>query len=149
LLSGGGLGAAGTAGTTTVASAGGANYDGTPRNPVVFTATGLNLNHTGGQTTFDLFLDAGSAVGNGVQVRVSYDLTGDGSWERVETYRYFATDPVPGWEHYTQSAGLHSSSGSLGNLRGGTVRVEVWSAIGANPTTLGVGDRSVVRLPYT
>ncbi|MFF5215032.1 glycosyl hydrolase [Micromonospora sp. NPDC000442] len=148
LLSGGGLGASGTAGTTTVTSAGGANHDGTPRNPVVFTATGLNLNHNGGQTAFDLFLDAGTAVGNGVQARVSYDLTGDGSWERVETYRYFATDPVPGWEHYTQAAGLHSSSGSLGNLRGGTVRVEVWSAIGNNPSTIGVGDRSLVRLPY-
>lgn len=130
-------------------SAGGGNYDGTPRNPVVFTATGLNLNHNGGQTAFELLLDAGQAVGNGVQARISYDLTGNGSWERVETYRYFATDPVPGWERYTQAAGLHSSTGSLGNLRNGTVRVEVWSAIGNNPSTLGVGNQSVIRLPYS
>ncbi|BCJ59714.1 hypothetical protein Jiend_31360 [Micromonospora endophytica] len=149
LLSGGGLGTAATAGTATVAGAGGANSDGTPRNPVVFTATGLNLTHNGGQTAFDLFVDAGQAVGNGVQTRVSYDLTGDGSWERVETYRYFATDPVPGWENYTQAAGLHSSTGALGNLRGGTVRVEVWSAIGNNPSTIGVGNRSVLRLPFS
>ncbi|WP_372495095.1 glycosyl hydrolase [Micromonospora phytophila] len=148
LLPGGGLGAAGGTTTTTVAAANG-NHDGTPTNPQVFTATGLDLAYAGGQTTFDLFLDAGQAVGNGVQVRVSYDLTGNGGWERVETYRYFATDPVPGYEHYTQNSGLLSATGALGALANGTVRVEVWSAIGANPTTLGIGDRSVVRLPYT
>ena len=76
-----------------------------PTNPQVFTATGLNLTYAGGQTAFDLFLDAGTAVGNGVQARVSYDLTGNGTFDRVETYRYFATDPVPGYEHYTQTAG--------------------------------------------
>ncbi|MGC4804232.1 glycosyl hydrolase [Micromonospora sp. DT233] len=148
LLAGGGLGAAGGASTTTVAAANG-NHDGTPTNARVFTATGLNLRYAGGQSAFDLFLDAGSAVGNGVQVRVSYDLTGNGSWERVETYRYFATDPVPGYERYTQAAGLAASSGTLGNLAGGTVRVEVWSAIGNSPTTLGLGDQSVLRLPYS
>ncbi|MFF0821214.1 glycosyl hydrolase [Micromonospora haikouensis] len=148
LLAGGGLGAAGGAGTTTVAAANG-NHDGTPTNAQVFTATGLNLAYAGGQTAFDLFLDAGTAVGNGVQVRLSYDLTGNGSWERVETYRYFATDPIPGYEHYTQAAGLHSSSGTLGNLANGTVKVEVWSAIGGSPSTLGLGNQSVVKLPYS
>ncbi|GAB3932445.1 hypothetical protein GCM10027614_01650 [Micromonospora vulcania] len=83
-----------------------------------------------------------------MQVRLSYDLTGNGSWDRVETYRYFATDPVTGYEHYTQTAGLQSSTGALGNLVGGTVRAEVWSAIGNNPTTLGLGNTSVIRLPY-
>ncbi|MET8254925.1 glycosyl hydrolase [Micromonospora sp. NPDC005197] len=148
LLAGGGLGAAGSAGTTTVAAANG-NHDGTPTNPQVFTATGLNLAYSGAQTTFDLFLDAGTAVGNGVQVRVSYDLTGNGSWDRTETWRYFATDPVPGYEHYTQNAGLASATGTLGTLSNGTVRVEVWSAIGNNPTSLGVGNQSVLRLPYS
>ncbi|MCX5064868.1 glycosyl hydrolase [Micromonospora lupini] len=148
LLAGGGLGAAGSAATTTVAAANG-NHDGTPTNPQVFTATGLNLAYSGAQTTFDLFLDAGAAVGNGVQVRVSYDLTGNGSWDRTETWRYFATDPVAGYEHYTQAAGLASATGSLGTLSNGTVRVEVWSAIGNNPTTLGVGNQSVLRLPYS
>ncbi|MFC4019067.1 glycosyl hydrolase [Micromonospora sp. GCM10011542] len=148
LLPGGGLGAAGGAATTTVAAANG-NHDGTPTNPQVFTATGLNLAYTGGQTGFDLFVDAGTAVGNGVQVRVSYDLTGNGGWERVETSRYFATDPVPGYEHYTQNAGLASATGTLGALSNGTVRVEIWSAIGNNPTTLGIGNQSVLRLPYS
>ncbi|MEV4466393.1 glycosyl hydrolase [Micromonospora echinofusca] len=149
LLPNGGLAAAGGPATATVAGAGGANHDGTPTNPQVFTATGLDLAYAGGQTTFDLFLDAGTAVGNGVQVRVSYDLTGNGSWERVETYRYFATDPVPGYERYTQQSGLHSATGTLGNLSNGTVRVEVWSAIGNNPTTVGIGDRSLVKLPHS
>ncbi|MEV4824504.1 glycosyl hydrolase [Micromonospora sp. NPDC049274] len=148
LLPGGGLGAAGSAATTTVAAANG-NHDGTPTNPQVFMATGLNLAYSGAQTTFDLFLDAGTAVGNGVQVRVSYDLTGNGSWDRTETWRYFATDPVAGYEHYTQAAGLASATGSLGTLSNGTVRVEVWSAIGNNPTTVGVGNQSVLRLPYS
>ncbi|WP_329015987.1 glycosyl hydrolase [Micromonospora rifamycinica] len=149
LLAGGGLGAAGSAATATVPGSGGVNHDGTPANPVVFTATGLTLTHTGGQTGFDLFLDAGQSVGNGVQARISYDLTGDGTFDRVETYRYFATDPVPGYEHYTQNAGLFSAAGTLGNLSRGTVRVEVWSAIGVNPSTLGIGNQSVVRLPYS
>ncbi|MFC7548123.1 glycosyl hydrolase [Plantactinospora sp. GCM10030261] len=147
LLPGGGLGAAGSAGTVTVAAANG-NHDGTPTNPEVFTATGLDMGYQGGQTTFDLHLDAGTAVGNGVQVRVSYDLSGNGTWERVETYRYFATDPIPGYEHYTQQAGLLSATGVLGDLDGGTVRVEVWSAIGNNPTTLAVGNTSLLRLPH-
>jgi endoglucanase Acf2 len=148
LLAGGGLGAAATAATTTVAAANG-NHDGTPTNAQVYTATGLNLTYSGAQTAFDLFLDAGTAVGNGVQVRVSYDLTGNGSWDRTETWRYFATDPVAGYEHYTQSAGLASATGTLGTLSNGTVRVEVWSAIGNNPTTLGIGNQSVLRLPYS
>ncbi|MFD6735917.1 glycosyl hydrolase, partial [Micromonospora aurantiaca] len=148
LRSGGGLdGTAGTAGTVNVAAANG-NHDGTPTNPQVFTATGLTGTYTGGATAFDLAVDAGTAVGNGVQIRVSYDLTGNGSVERVETYRYFATDPVPGAERYRQTQGLLSSTGTLGNLAGGTVRVEVWNAIGGAPTILGVGNGSTVTLPY-
>ena len=148
LQAGGGLtGNPGPAATVTLAAANG-NHDGTPTNPLVFIASGLTGSYTGAAMAFDLFLDT-STVANGTQVRISYDLTGDGTYERVETYRYFATDPVPGWEHYTQAAGLHSSSGALGNLTGGGVRVEVWNAIGTGPTTLGVGDQSRIVLPFT
>ncbi len=151
LQSGGALAgaAASTGGSDTIASAGGTNHDGTPTNASVYTATGLNLAYGGGATAFDLFVDAGSAVGNGTQVRVSYDLTGDGTYDRVETYRYFATDPLTGWEHYAQSQGVLSANGALGNLVNGSVRVEVWSAIGTTSTSLGVGNRSVLRLPYS
>ncbi|WP_033339979.1 glycosyl hydrolase [Catenuloplanes japonicus] len=150
LISGGGLnGTAAGAGSVSISSAGGANYDGTPHNPTTFTATGVTNTYNGGSTAFDLYVDAGTGVGLGTQVRVSYDLTGDGTFDRVETYRYFATDPVGGYEHYTQAAGLASSSGALGNLRNGTIKVEVWNAIGNGASTLGVGNQSIVRLPLS
>ncbi|MFF0308088.1 glycosyl hydrolase [Streptosporangium sp. NPDC004379] len=141
-------GAKGAAGAVTIASAGGVNHDGAPANARVFTATGLTAAYNGGTTAFDLSVDAGTTVGNGTQLRISYDLTGNGTWDRVETYRYFATDPLAGWEHYTQAAGLLSSSGAYGDLAGGTVKVEVWNAIGNGATTLGAGDTSPVRLPF-
>ncbi|HCT79262.1 MAG TPA: glycoside hydrolase, partial [Micromonosporaceae bacterium] len=137
----------GTSGSASISSAGGGNWDGNPRNPTVFTACGLNGSGAG-STSFDLFLDAGGTVANGTQVRVSYDLTGNGSWDRVETYRYFATDPVAGWEHYTQTVGLQGSSGALGTFSNGKVQVEIWNAIGNGPTTLGTANQSFVRMPY-
>ncbi|HEY9369576.1 glycoside hydrolase family 16 protein, partial [Streptomyces sp.] len=137
-----------SAATVTLPSAGGANHDGTPYQPQVFTSGPITRAYDGGATRFDLFADAGTTVANGQQVRVSYDRTGDGSWERVETYQYFATDPAPGYEHYTEARGLQSASGAHGDLVNGRVRVEVWSAIGNGPSTLGVGNQSVVRIPY-
>jgi hypothetical protein len=150
LLGGGSLGSAAvSAGTATLTSAGGTNHDGTPYQQQTFTKTGVTGTYTGGSTQFDLYVDAGSTVGNGQQIRVSYDLTGDGSYDRTETYSYFATDPVTGYEHYTQTAGLKSSSGSLGNLSNGTVRVEVWNAIGNGASSVGTGNQSVVRIPFS
>ncbi|NGO74658.1 family 16 glycosylhydrolase [Streptomyces sp. YC504] len=148
LRTGGGLGAAqSSAATAALPSAGGVNRDGTPYNPQVFTASGVNGAYTGGSTQFDLFVDAGTTVANGQQVRVSYDRTGDGSWERTETYHYFATDPVTGYEHYTQARGLKSSTGAHGTMTNGRVRVEVWNAIGNGPSTLGIGNQSRVTVP--
>ncbi|MER5887621.1 glycoside hydrolase family 16 protein [Streptomyces sp. NPDC001941] len=149
LRTGGGAGDADAAGTATLASAGGANHDGTPASPQVYTSGPVTRAYNGGTTRFDLFVDAGTVVANGQQVRVSYDRTGDGTWDRTETYRYFATDPVPGFEHYTEGAGLVSATGSHGDLRGGKVRVEVWNAIGNGPSTLGTGNCSVVRIPFS
>lgn len=126
----------------------GQTRDGKPYRPVVFTAVDLWLTPTGGDTAFELNVDAGSTVGSATQVRVSYDLTGDGSWDRVETYKYFATDPEPGTEWYTQSEGLLTSSGTLGEMVAGTVQLEVWSALGEGGTTVDLGDSSVT-LPYT
>ncbi|MFE0385332.1 glycosyl hydrolase [Streptomyces bungoensis] len=142
-------GTAGSDGSVTVTSGDGTNHDGTPYQPVTLTAKGLNLKYNGATTTFDLSVDAKQAVGNGVQMRVSYDCTGDGSWDRVETYRYFATDPITGWEHYRDTQGLLASQGTMcGSLTGGTVRAEVWNAIGNNPSTLGTGSLSVLHLPF-
>ncbi|MEB3964790.1 glycosyl hydrolase [Streptomyces kunmingensis] len=153
LRSGGALTTAtgGTAGSDTIASGGGANHDGTPYQPLVYEVRGVNGTYaSGASTAFRLQVDAGTTVGLGQQARVSYDLTGDGSFDRVETYQYFATDPVTGWEEYAQSRGLRSATGSLGKMTGGTVRLEVWNAIGNGASKLQTGtDKSVLVIPYS
>ncbi|MFC6021031.1 glycosyl hydrolase [Plantactinospora solaniradicis] len=147
--------AGGGAGTVTVAAANG-NHDGTPNNPVTHRVCGLTGTYTGGgATNFALHVDAGTAVGAGVQARISYDFTGSGSYGRTETYAYFATDPVPGTEVYTQAAGVRAASGGFAAMTGGCVRLEVWNAIGSAPTTLRVdataaqGAQSTVSIPFT
>ncbi|MER6675026.1 glycosyl hydrolase [Streptomyces sp. NPDC000983] len=141
----------GTAGSDTIASAGGANRDGTPYQPLVYEVRGVNGTLTSGaSTSFRFQVDAGTAVGLGQQVRVSYDLTGNGSFDRTETYNYFATDPVTGWEQYTQARGLKASTGTLGNLSNGTVRLEVWSAIGNATSKIQTGtENSVLVIPFS
>jgi hypothetical protein len=138
----------GTGRAVALNSADGTTRDGTPYRSSVFTASGLTAAYSGGRSVFTLSVDSGTSVGNAVQIRVSYDLTGNGSWDRVETYRYFALDPVTGPESYTQQAGLLAAQGAFGDLTGGKVRVEIWSAItgpGA-PPTVGVG--STITLPF-
>ncbi|WFE21296.1 glycosyl hydrolase [Solwaraspora sp. WMMD937] len=146
---------AGTNATTvTVPSAAGANYDGTPHNPVTFRACGLTGAYRSAASTFELQVDAGTSVGAGIQARVSYDFTGSGSYGRTETYHYFATDPVPGTESYRQSAGLKSASGEFRAMSNGCVRLELWNAIGNAPTTVRVdaasadAGRSTLRVPF-
>lgn len=152
LRSGGALTTAtdGTAVSDTIPSAEGRNHDGTPNKPLVYEAKGVNATlKAGASTAFRLQVDAGTTVGLGQQARISYDLTGDGSFDRTETYQYFATDPVTGWEEYSQARGLKAATGTLGNLSGGTVRLEVWSAIGNGSALLRTGgDTSVVVIPY-
>ena len=48
-----------------LASAGGANHDGTPNLPQTFLASGITRTYNGGSTQFDLSVDAGNAVGDG------------------------------------------------------------------------------------
>ncbi|GAA4718325.1 hypothetical protein GCM10023216_03410 [Isoptericola chiayiensis] len=131
-----------------LASADGVNRDGTPHLPAVLTATGLTASYTGADTAFTLAVDAGDAVGQAVQARVSYDLTGDGTVDRVETYAYFATDPVPGDETYRSQGRLATADGELGDLDGGTVRVELWSVLGDGTPTVATGSASSVTLPF-
>ena len=99
-------------------------------------------------TNFSISVDSGTSVGNASQVRVSYDLTGNGSFDRVETFRYFATDPVTGWERYSDAVGQVTTTGAFGNLANGTVKVEIWSAIGSAASTVSLGALSTVTLPY-
>ncbi|HET6859698.1 MAG TPA: glycosyl hydrolase, partial [Streptomyces sp.] len=139
-----------TAGSDTIASAGGGNHDGAPNNPQRYEVKNVTgALKSGAATSFRLQLDAGTAVGLGQQARVSYDLTGDGTFERTETYHYFATDPVAGWEEYTQARGLKAATGTLGALKGGTVRLEVWNAIGNGTSKVLTGtDRSTLVIPF-
>jgi hypothetical protein len=143
------------ASSATISSAGGANYDGTPHNPLTYTACGFTGTYDGSKTTqFSLGVDAGSGVGAGAQARISYAPTGS-TYTRTETYGYFATDPVPGRETYTQAAGLRGSTGTLQSFANGCVRLEVWNAIGNVPTSLRVnasaaeGGQSTVTIPFT
>jgi len=148
LRANGTLGAPGAAGEMVLTPANG-ELNGTPKNSMTFTAANLNLRHSGGTPTFDLFVDAGQAVGNATQLRLSYDLTGDGTWDRVETYRYFAADPIRGYEHYTQSSQLLNATGVVGDLRNGRIKAEVWHALGSQSGILGVGNQSVLVLPHS
>ena len=106
------------------------------------------------QTQFRLLVDAGNQIANGTQIRISYDFNGDGVFDRVETYRYFAEDNRSGWEAYTQSVGLESSTGAFANLVNGSVKVEIWNAIGTNSVSLRTsatdaeGDQSLITIPF-
>jgi endoglucanase Acf2 len=141
---------AGTAGTNATISAAGGNFDGTPHNPVTYTACGFTGAYDSTKTTqFALSVDAGSGVGAGVQARVSYAPTGS-TYTRTETYRYFATNPVTDWENYTQGTGPQASTGTLQSFNNGCVKLEVWNAIGNVPTTLLVNSgQSLVTIPFT
>ncbi len=150
-----GFAAGAAAATDTVPSAGGGTFNGTPNNPLVYLVSNVSGTYNSTKsTTFSLYVDAGTNVGDATQARVSYDFTGDGTYDRVETYNYFATNDVAGWEQYTQARGLQSSSGSFANLSNGRIRIEVWSAIGTHTTALrtsataGDGSQSVVVIPF-
>ncbi|MGW8955966.1 sigma-70 family RNA polymerase sigma factor [Streptomyces sp. NPDC055709] len=138
-----------SSGSVSLTSPEGRNYDGTPHKQLTFVASGVSGVYDGGSTQFDLFVDAGNYVANGPQLRISYDLTGNGTWDRIETYRYFETDAVPGYEHYTDVRGLKSATGHVGDMVNGRIRVEVWSATGSGPNTLGVGDTSLMWFPFS
>jgi endoglucanase Acf2 len=140
----------------TITGAGGVNHDGTPTNARVYTACGITATlDTSRPTRFTLRVDSGTNVANGVQVRISYDANGSGVYSRSETYHYFATDPVAGWETYTQDRGIQSQTGTPANLAGGCVKLEIWSAIGNGTTTLRTsattaeGNQSTVEIPFT
>jgi|GEM_PF-287690 len=148
-----------TAGTNatsdTLGSAGGGTFDGTPHSPQIYTISGLTRSYNAAQSTnFNLYVDAGTNVGDAPQVQVQYDFTGDGTWDRTETYFYFPTDDLVGWQLYTQAQGLQSSSGVFANLSNGKVRLQIWNAIGTHLTTLRVsatgaqGQQSTVTIPF-
>lgn len=145
------------AATDTVPSAGGVKHDLAPNNPLTYVVAGLHGAYVaGGQTQFALFADAYNHGQTAVQARVSYDFNGDGAWDRVELYRYYAVNDVGNWEQYTEVIrdGVQSISGAFANFTGGSVRFEVWSALGNWPIDIrtsvpaGQPDQSRVRVPF-
>ena len=115
----------------------------------MFTATGLTGAYGGGGTAFDLFVDAGTGVGNATQVRVSYDFTGNGSFDRVETWDYFATDPVTGYEHYLRDAAPLSQLARSPTWPAAPCGWRCGTRSATTPATLGTGNQSRVVLPFS
>ncbi|WP_380164361.1 glycosyl hydrolase [Jannaschia sp. R86511] len=138
----------GTTATATLGARVGPDAVGDPSTGLVATAHGLDGTFGGLRTSFDLGIDAEGNVGNGTRARVSYDLDGDGTWDRVESYGYFATDPTPGFERYTSAARpVESVEGTLTDMVDGSIRVEVWNVLGNGPSLLDLTG-STVRVPF-
>jgi hypothetical protein len=130
------------AATDTVPSAGGVKHDLAPHNPLTYTIGNLSGTYVaGGQTQFVLFADAYNHGQTSVQARVSYDFTGDGTWDRVDTYRSCALNNITNWEQYTEVIrdGLQSSTGAFAHFTGGRIKFEIWSALGNWPIDLRTG----------
>ena len=111
---------------------------------------GSTCTYTGGQTAFDLFARRRPV---GRQRRAGPGLLRP---DRRRHLRPGGDLPLLRHRPGPRLRALHPerractpATGTLGNLSGGTVKVEVWSAIGVNPSTLGIGNQSVLRLPYS
>jgi endoglucanase Acf2 len=122
---------------------------------IIYEITDVSGTYASGTTPFTLFVDAGLNVGNGIRAEIRYDFDGNGTDERVETYNYFATNPIEDWETYTQVAGIDTATGSYSNLVNGTIRLHLWNAIGAGASdvrtsaTVSDGQQSRLTLPFT
>lgn len=124
---------------------------------LVYQISGVNGTYTNQPTQFTLFVDAGTAVGNGIHAEIRYDFDGNGSADRVETYNYFATNPIVDWETYTHtnSGGIQTAVGSYTNLTNGVIQIHLWNAIGGAPSdvrtsaTSSEGQQSRLTLPFS
>ena len=122
---------------------------GNPVQPLSYTLDGLNGQFDGSALRFNFPIDAGTDVAEGVQFRISYDFDGDGRFDRVETYNFHATDAANGWEAYTDAKGLSAASGEMADMAGGSIKVELWRAIGDGTFEVETGSaQSYVDLPF-
>ncbi len=129
--------------------AAGQNRDGQPYQQAVILSESLSGRYNGQTTHFQLRVDAGQKIATAVQARISYDFIGDGTWDRVEMWRYFPNDDRVGWETYRDTQGLAYANGSWADFQNGKVRLELWSALGADPTAVELGSGSVLQLPFS
>jgi endoglucanase Acf2 len=123
---------------------------------LVYQITNVTGSYTSAPTRFTLFLDAGLDVGNGIRAEVRYDFDGNNTNDRIETYHYFATNPIVDWETYTETSfgGMESSTGTYGNLENGTIEIHLWNVIGAGTSDVRTsatnteGQQSRLVLPF-
>ncbi len=135
-------------GVAEIAPRTGADAVGDPTTGYVAIAENLTGRFGGLRTSFDVGIDAGAGVGNGTRMRISYDLEGDGTWDRVETHGYFATDPIVGFERYTSAnRPIEVADGTLANMTDGSIKVEIWNVLGTSPATVDLAT-STVRVPF-
>ena len=139
-------------GSDRIASAEGGQHVGQPHQPIAYVVSDVTGRYDASQqTSFALYLDAGSNVANGTHARVSYDFDGDGIDDRIETYHYFPTNDLPNWERYDQSWGLINVSGDFADMDGGSVRLELWNGIGSAEVAIQTGGTefaSSLTIPF-
>ncbi|MDQ0314756.1 glycosyl hydrolase [Amorphus orientalis] len=118
-----------------------------PGDSQVFRIEGLTGQFNGGATSFALDVDAGSSIGDSVQVQFRYDFNGDGTVDRVETVSYFATNDTPGVERYSSSGSAISAEGAFADFQNGAVEVEIWKPFGAGAVTIDT-ETARIALPF-
>ena len=124
----------------------GFNHDGQPYKALAWELDGLSGEFLESQFEFVLPVDSGRSVANAVQARLSYDFDGSGSYDRVTTFGYFATNDVEGVEEYRSSAvGSRSEGADFRAFVGGSAKLEVWSALGSGVTRIGEGVLRINR----
>ncbi|AIC96114.1 family 16 glycosylhydrolase [Shouchella lehensis] len=106
-----------------------------------------------GTAVADLFLN-GTAVGIGIDARVSYDFDGDGQWDRVEETDLIATDGVleeGSYEQFTREL-VHVEGDAYKAFENGKIQVEVSMRFGNGDVEIKVNApelASNLQLPYT
>lgn len=90
-------------------------------------------------TELNLWVDSLDVGGQAIEAQVSYDWTGDGTWDRTEIIGVFTPNDIPNYEQW-HAIGLPAPKGQLAahnggwsNLENGTVRLQVWSAYPTYP----------------
>jgi hypothetical protein len=96
------------------------------------------------QLTFNLPLDAGSSIGNGTQATINFDFDGNAVVDRTETYNYFATNDIAGWEVYSQDQQLVAQSRHYADFIGGSLTVDIWNTFGGGDVHLKAGASLVL-----
>jgi len=103
-----------------------------------------------GATLFKLSCDAHTDLGQATQLELVYDFNGDKSSVRTEIYNLFPTDPINGWEVYTEANGLWSQKGGFASFVGGTLTARLWKTFqpGAMSQSYYQQGPSYLILPY-